>query len=72
LTATVINEGLLPALDIVEKEWRASQKRWDGDPKNQEGSGALIIVGRKDQDKFFSNGDFSRRFPSFIYIHVEC
>jgi hypothetical protein len=59
LTDTLINEGLRPALDVVEKEWRVSQAKWQGpSSKSQEGSGALIIVGKRDQDKFFSNGAF--------------
>lgn len=46
----------MPALNIVEREWRV-QRRTALEAKNTEGGkGALIIVGRRDQDKFFSNG----------------
>lgn len=57
LTATLVNKGLRPSLDIVEKHWRERwRKAWDvGDKEG--GRGALIIVGRRDQDKFFSNGN---------------
>jgi len=56
LTSTLIDHALKPALDIVERgwrdQWRAAQKAKD----QSGGKGALIIVGRRDQDKFFSNG----------------
>ena len=56
LTHELINKAVMPALDIVEREWRA-QRRTALETKNTEGGkGALIIVGRRDQDKFFSNG----------------
>lgn len=46
LAGHFITDCLLKALDLVEKDWRATP----GTP------GALIITGRKDQQKFFSNG----------------
>ncbi|KAJ7284633.1 ClpP/crotonase-like domain-containing protein [Mycena rebaudengoi] len=56
LTPTLIDLALKPALDLVEthwrEQWRAAQKSKD----KSGGNGALIIVGRRDQDKFFSNG----------------
>ncbi|KAF4596360.1 hypothetical protein EYR40_007952 [Pleurotus pulmonarius] len=60
LTVDLVDHGLRPALDAVEKhwrqQWRAAQKTKD----KKGGEGALIIVGRRDQDKFFSNGlDFA-------------
>ncbi|EDR08437.1 uncharacterized protein LACBIDRAFT_297096 [Laccaria bicolor S238N-H82] len=56
LTLELVDNGLKPALDTVEREWR-DQWRAAQKAKNLEaGRGALIIVGRKDQDKFFSNG----------------
>lgn len=69
LTTTLINKGLRPALDAVEKHWRERwRKAWDaGDKEN--GRGALIIVGRRDQDKFFSNGldlENARLDPNFF------
>ncbi|KAF5359355.1 hypothetical protein D9756_003332 [Leucocoprinus leucothites] len=69
LTATLVNKGLRPALDAVEKHWRERwRKAWDADDK-EGGRGALIIVGRRDQDKFFSNGlDYEnvRHDPNFF------
>lgn len=60
LTLDLIDHGLKPALNTVEREWReqwrASQKTKD----NTGGKGALIIVGRRDQDKFFSNGECAK------------
>ena len=61
-----------PALDTVEREWRdiwrkaeagrakaKKEKRPEGseDKSSLDGSGALIIIGRRSQDKFFSNGE---------------
>ncbi|KIK62525.1 hypothetical protein GYMLUDRAFT_41986 [Collybiopsis luxurians FD-317 M1] len=71
LTHELINGGLKPALNTVEKEWRESLRLRIKDPKKnkEEGKGALIIVGRRDQDKFFSNGlDFenSQKDPNFF------
>ena len=58
LTQELINKGLMPAFDMVEREWRnqlgVAKQRND----KEGGKGSLIIVGRRDQDKFFSNGDF--------------
>lgn len=59
LTYTMIREALMPALDHVEREWRsewgaAQKSKQTGGP---DGSGALILIGKRDQDKFFSNGD---------------
>lgn len=56
LTLELVDNGLKPALDTIEREWR---KQWRAAQKARNleaGRGALIIVGRKDQDKFFSNG----------------
>jgi len=64
LTVDLVDHGLKPALDAVEREWRG---QWRVAAKNKEdkegGKGALILVGRRDQDKFFSNG---LDFPSVI------
>jgi hypothetical protein len=57
LTPTLINQGFKPALDTVERDWR---EQWRTAKKNKDkngGKGAVIIVGRRDQDKFFSNGE---------------
>jgi len=42
-------------LDIVECSWNATRDRQAGGAGDGKGAGALI-VGRRDQDKFFSNG----------------
>ncbi|KAK7454460.1 hypothetical protein VKT23_011216 [Stygiomarasmius scandens] len=61
LTVELIDHGLKPALDAVERDWREGWRRSQKDKESQEGKGALIIVGRRDQDKFFSNGlDFPK------------
>lgn len=72
LTRDVILNAFKPALDIVEREWRqswrvlqnskskgANKAAEDEKEKNAvDGQGALIIVGKRGQDKFFSNGKF--------------
>ena len=55
LAKALINDALKPALQFVEREWR--KERAEGKSKNDNvGAAALVIVGRLDQDKFFSNG----------------
>jgi Delta3-Delta2-enoyl-CoA isomerase len=59
LALTFINDAIRPVLDVVEEEWRKSLKVSKMKGKSagpDEGKGALIIVGRRDQNKFFSNG----------------
>jgi hypothetical protein len=56
LTADLIHKGIMPALDIVEREWRERQRVALKSKALEKGKGALIIVGKRDQDKFFSNG----------------
>ena len=57
LTQTLVDQAFKPALDIVErhwrKQWRTAKRAMD---KPEEGGGALIIVGKRSQNKFFSNG----------------
>jgi hypothetical protein len=43
-------------LDIVECSWNATRDKQAGGAGDGKGAGALIIVGRRDQDKFFSTG----------------
>lgn len=52
LTSEFLVTVLAKALDIVEKDWRTANGEASG------GSGALIISGKQDQEKFFSNGSF--------------
>ena len=56
LVKALINDALKPALQFVEREWR--KERAEGKSKNDKNAGAaaLVIVGRLDQEKFFSNG----------------
>ncbi|KAI0058775.1 ClpP/crotonase [Artomyces pyxidatus] len=58
LTKELINNAFKPALDYVEREWRES---WHAAKRGSKrdasaGTGALVIVGKRGQDKFFSNG----------------
>lgn len=61
LTTRLIDDALRPALDMVEEHWKSNRLAANADsrhstPKPNAGEGALIIVGKRDQDKFFSNG----------------
>ncbi|KAJ6631020.1 ClpP/crotonase-like domain-containing protein [Mycena sp. CBHHK59/15] len=56
LTPDLVDTGLKPALDAVERAWRAQWRAAEKAKHLAGGAGALIIVGRRDQDKFFSNG----------------
>lgn len=56
LTLEMVDYGIKPALDAVERDWR-EQWRTAQQNKDTEGAkGALIFVGARNQDKFFSNG----------------
>jgi len=60
LALTFVNDAIRPALDAVEEEWRKSLKAARAKGKSappDEGKGALIIIGKRDQNKFFSNGE---------------
>jgi len=46
----------MPALDVVEKHWREQWRTAKKSADKLGGGGALIIVGNRKQDKFFSNG----------------
>jgi len=60
LTVDLVDHGLKPALDAVERDWREQWRTAQKAKDKNGGKGALIIVGRRDQDKFFSNGlDFA-------------
>ncbi|KAJ7116365.1 ClpP/crotonase-like domain-containing protein [Mycena epipterygia] len=56
LTPDLIDLGLKPALDVVERHWREQWRAVQNSKDKSAGNGAVIIVGRKEQDKFFSNG----------------
>lgn len=56
LSSAFLTHCLAKALNIVESDWRAGNGDQPGGP------GALIISGKRDQEKFFSNGaPFTRR-----------
>lgn len=57
LTKKMIDDALRPALDIVEEHWNENRHLVSAPQQDTpHGEGALIIVGKRDQDKFFSNG----------------
>ena len=69
LTETLLRQAINPALDAVERDWRgrwrvAQARNFEGEPAK----GALIIVGRRSQDKFFSNGTFSLFFSLLNFV----
>lgn len=72
LTHALVNDALKPALDIVEREWRqtyrAAQVKGASKEGGKDGRGALIITGKLDQNKFFSNGAF---LPLFLCVSVS-
>jgi len=43
---------------MVEREWREQMRAAQASNDKEGARGALIIVGRRDQDKFFSNGEY--------------
>jgi Delta3-Delta2-enoyl-CoA isomerase len=53
----------MPALDAVERHWRAGRRGKDilSEKDMSVGAGALVIVGNRMQDKFFSNGTCKER-----------
>jgi len=74
LTHDLINKGLKPALDTVEREWRAQRAEASKNLSSDGASGSLIIVGRRSQDKFFSNGldlENSLRDPNFFQLTLD-
>ena len=59
LTDVFITQAMKPALDTVEKHWRANWKAGQAKKDESLTKGALILVGNRKQDKFFSNGTCS-------------
>jgi Delta3-Delta2-enoyl-CoA isomerase len=57
LTRTFIDDAFKPALDAVEKHWREEWREAQKVKNGKGGGGALIIVGKRSQNKFFSNGE---------------
>lgn len=56
LIKSLINDAFKPALQIVEREWRKELAEGKAKKVKNAGTAALVIVGRLDQEKFFSNG----------------
>jgi hypothetical protein len=54
LTPDFIRRAIMPALDDLEREWRADKEgQLEGGPGK--GQAALVTVGLRDRDRFFSN-----------------
>ena len=57
LTDHFIKNAILPGLDAVERDWRQIWRNANAPGADkQSAKGALIIVGNRNQYKFFSNG----------------
>ncbi len=56
MTTAFIEDALKPALDAVERGWRNTWRIAFAQKSKTGGEGALVIVGNRSQDKFFSNG----------------
>ncbi|PCH42312.1 ClpP/crotonase [Wolfiporia cocos MD-104 SS10] len=56
LSETMLAKALAPALDVVERDWRETWRAARAAKDKKGGRGALIIVGNRSQNKFFSNG----------------
>lgn len=70
LALAFVNDAIRPALDVVEEEWRESLRASKVKGKSagpDEGKGALIIIGKRDQNKFFSNGKLNS--PTLLESH---
>lgn len=73
LTDVFLTKALNPALDAVEKHWR---ENWRAGVAKKDGAlctGAVIIVGNRKQDKFFSNGAYatpSKRGSTHEYSRI--
>ncbi|PCH41401.1 ClpP/crotonase [Wolfiporia cocos MD-104 SS10] len=51
-----INGALMPALDAIERHWREDWRTAQAKKDKNGGKGFLVIVGKRAQNKFFSNG----------------
>ena len=57
LTTVMIDNAIKPALDAVENDWHKQWARAQQVKGKVGAEGALVIVGKRGQDKFFSNGE---------------
>lgn len=71
LTSILIRDGILPALHAVERSWRQAWRTARATSDQNGGKGALIVVGRRDQDKFFSNGEIVLTFCKLVAYFVQ-
>ena len=56
LTDVFLTQALKPALDTVERHWRENWRAGVAKKDEKLTHGAVILVGNRKQDKFFSNG----------------
>ncbi|KAJ7678537.1 ClpP/crotonase-like domain-containing protein [Mycena rosella] len=65
LTPDFVDLAIKPAFDAVEAHWRDQWRAVQNAKDKSAGNGAVILVGRRDQDKFFSNGlDLTQVVPN--------
>ncbi|KAJ7249163.1 ClpP/crotonase-like domain-containing protein [Mycena haematopus] len=70
LIPNLVDHALKPALDAVELHWRKQWREAQNSKEKTGGNGAVIIVGRKDQDKFFSNVTFNPLLERIIKFPI--
>lgn len=69
LTHDMIGKALLPALDAIERSWREQWREARHTKHSEGGRGALVIVGNRKQNKFFSNGlDFESAIKDPLFF----
>jgi hypothetical protein len=56
LTDHFVRNAILPALDHVELAWRNLWRDARTRKDTEGGRGAVVITGKRNQEKFFSNG----------------
>ncbi|EPT02872.1 hypothetical protein FOMPIDRAFT_1117410 [Fomitopsis schrenkii] len=55
-TEQFVSHALMPALDAVERHWRENWRAARAAKDKNGGRGTLVLVGKRGQNKFFSNG----------------
>ncbi|KZT72629.1 ClpP/crotonase [Daedalea quercina L-15889] len=55
-TEVFLKNAIMPALDAVERHWRENWRAARAAKDKDGGKGTLVIVGKRTQNKFFSNG----------------
>lgn len=69
LTDHFVRNAILPALDHVELAWRNSVRDAKARKDTEGGKGALVITGKRSQEKFFSNGEYTSN-PWMVSKHL--